>query len=106
MQAIAEHGGSVTLPEAPPFFAYADPTKCRADCTLAGFQNVDVRTVEMEWSGTKEQLWDGFYDGTARTGEILTRQEPEALAKIKAAVMARFPESGKVAQPCVLTVAS
>jgi hypothetical protein len=60
----------------------------------------------MKWSGTKEQYWDGFYDGTGRTGEILLRQDPEALAKIKAAVMAGFPESGQFTQPCVLTVAS
>ncbi|MEY3870931.1 MAG: hypothetical protein RLZZ338_4825 [Cyanobacteriota bacterium] len=87
-EAIQAYGNlDIDLPEGPPFFRFSNPAHCMASLEEAGFINPVIETVAMTWQlENPAQLFDAFYQGTARTGGILRLQPPENLHKIRDAV--------------------
>lgn len=117
LRAIEEHGSSdVGLPPGPPFFKFSDPELASEALTAAGFEHINTEIIDMEWPLNKpEDLWEVFCEGTARTGGMLARQEPEAKARIEAAmreavVAAQAPGQPVppyvLSQPCLLVTAT
>mmetsp|Transcript_106841 Transcript_106841/g.331965 ORF Transcript_106841/g.331965 Transcript_106841/m.331965 type:complete len:207 (+) Transcript_106841:208-828(+) len=119
LRAIEEHGSAdVGLPPGPPFFKFSDGAEAAKALAEAGFDpgSVEAELVEMQWALEKpEDLWEVFFEGTARTGAILERQQPAARARIeqamREAVVAQQPAEGHapppylLAQPCLLVTA-
>lgn len=87
LQAIETYGtADVGLPPGPPFFKYSDPDVSTEALVAAGFAPGSIRAeiLDMEWALDRpEDLWDVFYEGTARTGGMLARQEEGAKVKMK-----------------------
>ena len=89
-QAIKEFGNlDVMLPPAPPRDLFSSERNAHAALETAGF--VDVTSEELEITfraATLDELWDWYERGTVRTAALLHRQTPEALERIKAAILA------------------
>jgi len=80
----------VGLPPAPPFELFGDPAMLHALLSESGFSGVESVEVPMVWRlDTAEEMFDAYLNGTARTAGALRRQTPEALAAIRAEVIAR-----------------
>lgn len=117
LQAIEEHGETdVGLPPGPPFFKYSDADVTKKDLVEAGFEASSISSSILDMTMTlkhSDALWDGFYDGTARTGALLARQTPEAKARIRKAmedaVLANSQSPSApytFTQPCVVVTAN
>ena len=113
--AVQEHGNpNVPLPEAPPFFRFADATDTAQTLTAIGFGQVVSREVSMCWEvEDPRDTFVAFRDGTGRTAALLAGQTPEQLQAIEAAVTKGTEEkrSGpnqpcRLQMPCVLTLAT
>jgi ubiquinone/menaquinone biosynthesis C-methylase UbiE len=87
-EAIQTYGNlDIALPEGPPFFRFSNREHSMKSLQDAGFINPVIETVAMTWQlENAAQLFDAFYQGTARTGGILRSQPPENLNKIREAV--------------------
>ncbi|CAJ1343162.1 unnamed protein product [Effrenium voratum] len=113
-EAVQTHGDlNVPLPEAPPFFRFANFESSRQALLAAGFAEVKSQKVPMVWElDSAEDLFVGFRDGTGRTAELLALQGPRQLAEIQRFVTARAEETRSAGgpcrfhMPCVLTVAT
>jgi len=109
--AIATHGDrSVQLPEGPPFFQFAAPAVTVAALGQAGFGEVGFELVPLTWQlPSPEALFEGFLEGTARTGTLLRRQPAGTLATIKDGVireLAGYRQSdGGIAVPMSVALA-
>jgi SAM-dependent methyltransferase len=88
LKAIKEHGDeNVPIPPGPPFFRFGNPDECKRVLKEAGFQNLNVQTIDMLWRlESVDDLFDAFYGGTPRTGGLLRAQTDENLLAVKAAV--------------------
>lgn len=88
LPAIETYGdANVALPEGPPFFRFSDRDRCIDALQAVGFKNVSVQTVSMLWElADGNELFDAFYQGTARTGGLLKVQDSKSLENIRAAV--------------------
>lgn len=121
LEAIQEHGETdVGLPPGPPFFKYSDENIAKEDLVEAGFEASSITSTVLDMTMTLNQpsaLWEGFYDGTARTGALLARQTPEAKFRIRKAmedaVVANSSERSDslsapytFKQPCLVVTAS
>jgi SAM-dependent methyltransferase len=91
LDAVAEFGDpNVTLPVGPPFFRFSDPEESRRALESAGFADPSITSVPIVWRlDSPADFLDAFLKGSARTGGLLNAQQPEALAKIRAAVEQR-----------------
>ena len=91
---ISQHGNpNVPLPEAPPFFRFADPTESTRSMHAAGFTDVHVQTqTNMEWTNVSDAatLYNILLEGTARTRALLEGQTPEQSIAIQSDLHTRF----------------
>jgi SAM-dependent methyltransferase len=83
--AIRAHGTlDVGLPPGPNFFACGDPAYATAMLGKAGFADVSVREVPVEWRvPTPDGTLDVVLKSGVRAAAVLRAQTPENLAKIK-----------------------
>jgi SAM-dependent methyltransferase len=88
--AIQKHGNmNAPIPAGPPFFRFSDAGECRRVLMEAGFSKPDVRSVPQTWRlDSPDTLFDIMAGSTVRTGALLRAQTPQALAAIRAEVIA------------------
>jgi SAM-dependent methyltransferase len=86
--AVEEFGdASVQLPPGPPFFRFSDPRECTQVLESSGFQSVAITQLPLIWKlDSPADVFEAFYQGSARTGGLLRAQSPATLAKIRAAM--------------------
>ncbi len=111
LKAIEEHGNpNVPLPAGPPIFRFSDADTSRAALAEAGFVDINVERLPLVWRiRTPAAIFEGMHRGTPRTGAVLRAQTPEALAAIRAAVLAdlaAYVEAGEVRLPMPAMLAS
>ena len=102
--AIERHGRlDVPLPPGPPFFRYSDAAVAKQALEQAGLVEAQVSEVPGVWRFTDTaELVEAMIKGTVRTGALLRAQTPEALARIRAAIMeqaAVYAQDGGIALP-------
>jgi ubiquinone/menaquinone biosynthesis C-methylase UbiE len=104
--AIQKHGDmNAPIPAGPPFFRFSDAEECRRALTEAGFAKPDVRSVPQTWRlDSPEALWEFMSGSTVRTGALLRAQSPQALAAIRAEVIAS--SKSELPMPAVLASAT
>jgi ubiquinone/menaquinone biosynthesis C-methylase UbiE len=80
---------NVSTPEGPPFFAFSDPDYAERVLTASGFIDITSQTLPLNWTlkFPEEDLYTALYEGSARTGELLRRQSPDARSAIRSAVV-------------------
>lgn len=111
MRAIEAHGTmNVTLPPGPPSFRFSDPDECRRALLEAGFETSHITQVAQVWRlPSPDALFDGFLEGTARSGSLLRAQSTEALERIRTAMReaaSAYEREGIVALPSPVVLAS
>jgi SAM-dependent methyltransferase len=111
--ALAQHGRmDVGLPEGPNFFRYADPATAADGLTIAGFTDVTTALVPQTWElPTADDVFESLLRGTVRTGSLMMRQPPEALARVRASFrdgLAEYVEGDvvRVPMPAVVVTAA
>jgi SAM-dependent methyltransferase len=112
LKAIETHGNmQVALPPGPPIFRFSDPAECRKVLTQAGFVDVHVSELALDWRAPSvEAILDCIYKSTVRTSTVLERQSPDALDRIHRSIresVARFALGGayEIGWPAVLAAA-
>jgi hypothetical protein len=100
------HGRTeVDLPAGPPFFRFSEEAECRRALLAAGFTAPQFRKIPQTWRLESSQaLWDFMLGSTVRTGALLRAQTPQALAAIRADVVAEA--ESELSVPAVLASAS
>ena len=90
-EAVKAHGRlDVGLPPAPPLELFGEPALLRELMSDSGFEGIEIVEVPMVWRiASPGEMFDAYLHGTARTGGLLRRQTPEALAAIRSAVAER-----------------
>ena len=88
LDAIKAYGRlDVPLPSGPPFFRFSDHEESRKAFLHAGFIEPTVKVVPQVWRpGSPEEVFQAFYDGAARNGQLLRAQSAQSLNAIRAAV--------------------
>ena len=112
-EAVQLHGNpNVPLPDAPPFFRFADFNDTTETLKSAGFSEVECKQVPMLWDF--KQAADAFItfrDGTGRTAALLAGQTADQLIAIEKHVTsgteAKRTSEGicRFQMPCVLSMA-
>jgi len=94
LRAVEEFGDpNVPLPPGPPFFRFSDREECRRVLESCGFGSVAVTQLPLMWKlATPSDVFEAFYNGSARTGGLLRAQTPVALAKVHEAILASAAE--------------
>lgn len=89
LRAVEEFGDpNVPLPPGPPFFRFSDRDECRRVLEASGFRSVAVTQLPLVWKlATPDDVFDAFYNGSARTGGLLRAQSPAALANVRDAIL-------------------
>ena len=89
-EAITAHGNvNVELPAGPPIFRFSDPEECRRTLQAAGFSRTSVafETLCMNWEvPTTGFMFEAKLHAGVRSSVLLSRQSPEQMAAIRAAV--------------------
>jgi SAM-dependent methyltransferase len=111
LRAVAAHGDPhVPLPEGPPFFRFSDPAECRRVLQAAGFTEPRVDRAPQTWRlQHDDELFHIMLDGTVRTAALLRAQHPDALAAIRAAILAETAahrRNGRVELPMPAVLAA
>jgi ubiquinone/menaquinone biosynthesis C-methylase UbiE len=88
LRAIEDFGDpGVQLPPGPPFFRFSDREECARVLESCGYENVAGKQLPLVWKlASAADLFEAFYNGTARTGGLLRAQPPAALAKVRNAI--------------------
>ena len=104
--AIQKHGNmNAPLPSGPPFFRFSEEAECRRSLLEAGFTAPRFQKIPQTWRLESPQaLWDFMLGSTVRTGALLRAQTPQALAAIRAEVVAAA--KSELPMPAVLASAS
>ena len=89
LKAIETHGQmDVPLPPGPPFFRFSDAAESSRSMTAVGFAAPEVQMVPLVWClPSGDALCDAFLQGAVRTAALLRAQTPEAIAKIRHAIV-------------------
>ena len=89
LRAVEEFGNpNVPLPPGPPFFRFSDRDECRRVLEGSGFVDVAIVQLPLVWRlASPDEVFDAFYNGSARTGGLLRAQTPAALAKVREAIL-------------------
>jgi len=89
LNAIETHGRmDVALPPGPPFFRFSDAAESSRSMTAVGFATPEVQMVPLVWRlPSGGALCDAFLQGAVRTAALLRAQTPEAMAKIRHAIV-------------------
>jgi SAM-dependent methyltransferase len=111
LDAVAEFGDpNASLPAGPPFFRFSDPAESRRALESAGFVEPRIRPIPIAWRlDSPADFFEAFRKGSARTGGLLNAQQPDALAKIRAAVeqrIAAFTRGTRLEIPMPALIAS
>jgi ubiquinone/menaquinone biosynthesis C-methylase UbiE len=108
-RAIETFGNSeVSIPDGPPFFGFSDGAYTERVLTDLGFTHIASQKLSLVWVlDSPQDVFTAIYEGAARTGGLLRRQDPRALAAIKHAVVencAPYFSDGKarIPMPCVV----
>jgi SAM-dependent methyltransferase len=100
----------VGLPEGPAFFRFSSIAECKRVMELAGFADVETRTVPLTWTlHSADAVFDAIMRGGVRTSAVLRAQTPEALDRIRAAVhqsAERYARGGRIEIPMPAVLAS
>lgn len=111
-EAVQLHGNpNVPLPEAPPFFRFADVSDTTTTLETAGFCAVECKQVPMTWDLLDPtEAFVTFRDGTGRTAALLAGQTEDQLKAIEEHITkgTEAKRTGKMCRfqmPCVLTMA-
>lgn len=106
LAAIQKHGSmNVPLPPGPPFFRFSEEPECRGLLLEAGFTSPQFRKLPQTWRLESPQaLWEFMSGSTVRTAALLRAQTPQALAAIRAEVIASAKE--ELPMPAVLASAT
>jgi ubiquinone/menaquinone biosynthesis C-methylase UbiE len=106
LAAIQKHGNmNIELPAGPPFFRFSEEAECRRVLLEAGFTSPEFRKIPQTWRlASPEALFDIMLGSTVRTGALLRAQTPQALAAIRAEVVAAA--KSELPMPAVLASAS
>jgi ubiquinone/menaquinone biosynthesis C-methylase UbiE len=88
LDAIKAHGRlDVPLPSGPPFFRFSDHEESRKAFLNADFIEPTAKVIPQVWRpSSPEEVFQAFYDGAARNGQLLRAQSAESLNAIRAAV--------------------
>jgi ubiquinone/menaquinone biosynthesis C-methylase UbiE len=108
--AIRTHGSlEVGLPPGPGFFSFGEPGKAKELLESAGFVRVATHEVPAMWRVTSaDGLYEAISAGTVRAAAVLTKQDPDSLAKIRQAVrdqVSRYESNGIFEIPAPALVA-
>lgn len=77
----------ISLPDGPPFFYFSQPENSIGALNQAGFLNPLVQYYSLNWKlANADELFDAFYQGTARTGGLLRRQSQQNIAQMRQAI--------------------
>ena len=89
LKAIETQGRlDVPLPDGPPFFRFSDAAEASRSLSSVGFVEPRVETEPLVWRLTSgEALFDAFLQGAVRTAALLRAQTPEAMSKIRRAII-------------------
>ena len=89
LNAIKTHGNpNAPLPPGPPFFRFSDPQECSRTLLEVGFVSPNIVQVSQTWRfHSPNELFDAFFEGTARTGPLLRAQSSEALKLIRQTIL-------------------
>ena len=89
LRAVEEFGDpNAPLPPGPPFFRFSDPEECKRVLEAGGFTNFSVARLPLTWRlPAPNDVFDAFYEGSARTGGLLRAQSPRALAAVRDAIL-------------------
>jgi SAM-dependent methyltransferase len=89
LRAVEEFGDpNVPLPPGPPFFRFSDRDECRRVLAGCGFVGVTVTQLPLVWRlAAPGDVFDAFYNGSARTGGLLRAQSATALANVRDAIL-------------------
>jgi ubiquinone/menaquinone biosynthesis C-methylase UbiE len=94
----------IGLPPAPPMFALADPAIRTPILQDAGFGEIQVRDLAIEWPlRGPETAFEFTLKGAVRTRLIYERQTPEVQQKIRQAMIIKvmpYIEEGRTGIPC------
>lgn len=83
----------ITMAPGPDFHQFANPDTARALLTAAGFSDVASSVVPSAWDfDSPEGFANMFERGTVRAAELLSRQPPEHLAAVHAALTREVAE--------------
>ena len=110
-QAIKTYGNfEISLPEGPPFFYFSEAENCIDALQKAGFSHPLVSKFSLTWElANADELFDAFYQGTARTGGFLRSQTEQNISDIRNAVhqtSLSYLEKNKLILPMAALVAS
>jgi ubiquinone/menaquinone biosynthesis C-methylase UbiE len=105
LSAYREHANmEIGLPPAPPMFALADPAIRTTILQDAGFGEIQVRDLAIEWPlRGPETAFEFTLKGAVRTRLIYERQSPEIQQKIRQAMITKvmpYIEEGRTGIPC------
>jgi ubiquinone/menaquinone biosynthesis C-methylase UbiE len=80
---------NVSMPQGPSFFGFSDSDYTRRVLTASGFIDITSQSLPLDWilKSPEEDLYTAFYEGSARTGELLRRQSPDVRSAIRSAVV-------------------
>ena len=86
LSAIEKHGQTITgLPEAPPYFRFADRNEASQLLRRSGFVDAEITRVEQVWHhDSMTSLYDAFNEGAVRATAMLRSQPREHREKIRA----------------------
>jgi SAM-dependent methyltransferase len=89
LNAIETHGRmDVPLPPGPPFFRFSDAAEASRSMIAVGFADPRVETVPLVWRLTSgEALFEAFLQGAVRTAALLRGQTPDAMGRIRRAIV-------------------
>jgi len=89
LRAVEEFGNpNVPLPPGPPFFRFSDRDESRRVLAACGFAEIAVTQLPLVWRlASPDEVFDAFYNGSARTGGLLRAQTPSALAAVRNAIL-------------------
>jgi ubiquinone/menaquinone biosynthesis C-methylase UbiE len=106
LDAIQKHGNMhAPIPSGPPFFRFSEEAECKRVLVEAGFAAPQFRKIPQTWRlESPQDLWEFMLGGTVRTGALLRAQTPQALAAIRAEVIAA--SSKELPMPAVLASAT
>ena len=91
LHAIQTHGDmNVPLPPGPPFFRFSDPAESSRALASAGFVEIRVTHASQLWRlHSGEELFSTMRTAAVRTAALLNMQNPGALGRIEAEIVAR-----------------
>jgi SAM-dependent methyltransferase len=111
LNAIETHGRmDVPLPAGPPFFRFSDAAEASRSMSAAGFVDARVETVPLIWRlPSGDALCDAFLEGAVRTAALLRAQTPDALARIRRAIVEgaeRYRKGDRIELPMAAVLTS